>query len=112
MEIEKYARKPFEVQAVQVTLDNYEKVAEWCGGTPEMAPAKMMGTTTLLPCVRVPSENQAGDRGKLSAYLGNWVVELNGKFRVYKHDSFTKVFDKVKPPKKPATREHHLDMTI
>jgi hypothetical protein len=92
METKQFTRKPFPVNAVQVGLDNVHELAEWCGGTVEMKPTKMMGTTTDLPVIIL--KGQGENRGKdFEAALGCWVVELKGSFRVYKPAQFEASFD-------------------
>lgn len=97
MELKQYTRKPFPVAAVQVTLQNIDQVAEWCKGTIEQRPTKMMGTETLLPIIRL--KGQGDNRGKdFEAALGCWVVELKGSFRSYKPAQFDASFDEILPP--------------
>jgi hypothetical protein len=92
MELRKYTRKPFAVNAVQVSLQNIDQVAEWCRGTIEQVPTKMLGTETLLPVIRL--RGQGNDRGKEQvATLGCFVVENKGSFRSYKPAQFEASFD-------------------
>jgi len=92
MEIKQFTRKPFPVNAVQVTLQNIEEVAEWCKGAIEYVPTKMMGTITDLPVVKMKGMGE--NRGKeFVASLGCWIVELKGSFRSYKHAQFEASFD-------------------
>lgn len=94
MDTKQYTRKPFPVSAVQITLQNIEEVAKWCGGTIEQRPTKMLGTTTDLPIIRLK-----GARDKdFEAFLGCWIVELNGSFRGYKPIQFDATFDEILPP--------------
>ena len=32
IETHKYTRKPFVVEAIQVTAENMDEIAQWCGG--------------------------------------------------------------------------------
>lgn len=91
METKQYTRKPFPVSAVQVTLQNIEEVAQWCNGTIEYRPTKMMGTITDLPVIRLKG---LGDKD-FEAALGFWVVELKGSFRSYKPAAFEGTFDEL-----------------
>lgn len=96
MEIKQFNRITFPVNAVQVTLQNIEEVAEWCKGTIEQRPTKMMGTTTDLPVIRL--KGQGNNRGQeFEAALGCWVVELKGSFRSYKPAQFDASFEEVVP---------------
>lgn len=91
MDIKEYTRKTFSVNAVEVTLENYEKVAEWCGGTVEMVTTRLIGVQTKLPVVKITEQ---GNKGKeFVATLGCYVVELKGSFRVYKPTQFNDSFE-------------------
>lgn len=96
MEIKQFTRKPFPVNAIQVTLQNVDDVAKWSGGTVELRPTKMMGTYTDLPVILL--QGQGENRGKdFEAALGCWIVELKGSFRSYKPQQFEASFDEFIP---------------
>jgi hypothetical protein len=93
MQIEKYDRKPFSVDAVQVRFDNIAEIAEWCKGEIITQKTKMLGVETDVPAIRVAG--QGDNRGKyFVASLGCYVVELKGSFRVYKPAQFDASFEK------------------
>lgn len=99
MDTKQYTRKPFPVSAVQVTLQNIEKVTEWCKGTIEYRPTKMLGTTTDLPVIKLKGQdNNSGRVRDTEATLGCYIVELRGSFRVYKPIQFEATFDEMDPP--------------
>jgi hypothetical protein len=103
MDTQEAIRKSFPVKVVQVTLQNIEEVAEWCGGTIAQRPTRMLGTETLLPVIQL--KTQVGGREReFDATLGSWVVELNGSFRAYKHTQFMSSFDLL-PSLKPEVPE-------
>lgn len=92
MQTTEFTRKPFHVEAVEITLQNAEDVAEWCKGVVEEIPYKLIGMTTDLPCVKVPGSGV--QKGKLiTALLGYWVVKHKESFRVYKPSVFKGTFD-------------------
>src|SRR5688500_6098393 len=93
MQIEKYDRKPFSVDAVQVRFDNIAEIAEWCKGEIITQKTKMLGVETDVPAIRVAG--QGDNRGKyFVASLGCYVVELKGSFRVYKPAQFDASFER------------------
>lgn len=107
MQIEKYDRKPFSVDAVQVKFDNVHEVAKWCKGTVIKQKTKMLGVETEVPAVRV--EGQGDNRGKsFIASLGCYVVELKGSFRVYKPAQFDSSFEKRQETDNPGY-EHLIE---
>lgn len=92
MKIQQYTRKPFPVNAVQVSLADIDAIAEWCKGTIELVPTKMLGTETPLPVIKI--QGQGDNRGKeFTATLGCYVVEQKGSFRVYKPSQFDASFE-------------------
>lgn len=92
MELTDFIRKSFTVKAVEVTFENTEEVAKWCGGKVVTVPAKILGAETELPAVRLLG--QGDNRGKeFTATLGCYVVELKGSFRVYKPAAFFSAFE-------------------
>lgn len=103
-EVKSYDRKVFTVHAVELTLQNYEKVAEWAGGEVKFVPTKMMGTTAELPTVAIKGTGE--HRKKIyTATLGCFVVELKGHFRVYKPVAFWSAFQERKKDELSITTE-------
>jgi hypothetical protein len=110
MELQEATRKSFPVKVVQVTLQNIEEVAEWCKGTIEYVPTKMMGTTTPLPVVKI--EGVGTERGKMFlATLGCWVVEFKGSFRSFKPAQFDSSFN-ILPPKEEEPKGDVVDQLM
>lgn len=92
MKLTEFIRKSFTVEAVEVTFENYEQVAEWCKGTVDLQSTKMMGTETKLPVIKLAGTGEL--RGKeVTATLGCYVVKFKESFRVYKSTSFFTAFE-------------------
>lgn len=87
MKTNKFARKPFYVDAVRVSEANIEEVAEWCGGIIKEGPA---GKFIQVKVHRPLTERQT------QAYLGDWVLYAGTGFKVYVPKAFDKSFEKVK----------------
>lgn len=91
MDMKQYFRRPFDVNAVEVTPDNAEQVAEWCGGTVAQGDYKHSKYKIQLPVVKVPGNGP--HKGKtVDARIGYFVVEHNGSFRVYRPQQFEQTF--------------------
>lgn len=91
METKQFFRRPFDVNVVEVTPDNAEQVAEWCGGTVELGDYKHAKYKIQLPVVKVPGNGP--NKGKaVDARIGYFVVEHNGSFRVYRPQQFEQTF--------------------
>lgn len=88
METQKYIRKPFEVEAVQVTEENIEAVAEWCDGKIEFE-TDVPGSKQLI---RVKVKHPLNAR-QTKAYVGDWVLKAGEGFKVYNQVAFDKSFE-------------------
>jgi hypothetical protein len=99
-----YQRKPFRVQAIQVTDDNLTDLAEWCGGWVKL---EEDGFDTFKSYVDVPIAKPAGRYRlqRVRAYVGDWLVRLteDNVFKIYKTRSFLEIFEEV------ASEEKMLD---
>jgi formaldehyde-activating enzyme involved in methanogenesis len=86
LDIEIWERNSFEVQAVRVTSQNIGEVATWTNGELMRGPAQNSKWYVLL-------DMTTGSRFP-KAYVDDWVVLVNGQFRIYKHDSIKLVYHK------------------
>lgn len=91
----KYVRKPFEVQAVQVTEENFEDIAAWCGGTivTTRAPKEIdgLGATEEKRYIKVNVSRPLNER-QTQAYVGDWLLEAEKGLKVYADGPFTRNF--------------------
>lgn len=80
-----FARKPFHVEAVQVTPENMADVAEWCEGTIHSGKdgARYIKVNVLRPL----------NARQTKAFVGDWVLAKNNAFKVYTESAFEKTFD-------------------
>lgn len=79
-----YVRKPFEVEAVQVTEENIEAVKDWCQGNLEMDNRQYI----KVRVARALNERQT------KAYPGDWVLYAGTGFKVYTNKAFHKTFER------------------
>ncbi|ADD81090.1 gp092 [Rhodococcus phage ReqiPoco6] len=99
LKVERYQRKTFDVDAVQVTEHNLDLVAAWCGGsivTEQVANEE----NALLPAppkryVLVPVAKPLSKR-QTEAYIGDWVLWADRGFKVYGQKPFLRSFIKPK----------------
>lgn len=94
MQLEKYVRKPFEIEAVQVTEENFEEVASWCKGELQTTDDSAPEVDRSNCFIKVKVFKPMGDR-QTQAYAGDWVLFFNGGFKVYLDASFQRSFEKV-----------------
>lgn len=85
MQTNKYVRKVFAVNAVQVTAENLFEVAEWCGG--EVKAAEDGKAYVKVKVHRPLNEKQT------RAQVGDWVLESTTGFKVYTERAFANSFD-------------------
>ena len=99
VETVKYVRKPFEVDAVQVTADNMQEVAAWCKG--EIIVEGGSQGVPLRQYIKVDVDRVLNDRQTM-AFVNDWILFANNTFKVYTNKAFGRTFDKIKPVE-PAT---------
>lgn len=87
---QKYARKPFFVDAVRVTEDNLDQIAQWCGG--EIRTKVIKGEANKY--VHVPVKRALNVR-QTQAFIGDWVLYAGSGFKVFTHKAFETYFDNV-----------------
>jgi hypothetical protein len=83
-----YVRKPFEVEAVEVTTDNVEEVAKWCDGK-VLAEGDDENPKQFVK-VRVA---RALNERQTKAYPGDWVLYAGTGYKVYTPKAFAKTFE-------------------
>lgn len=95
LKTEKYVRKQFPVEAVEVTSENMREVAQWCGGkvrTDKQHWSYRKGQKFIK--VHVP---RALNDKQTMAYVGDWILYAgNGPngFKVYTPRAFESSFEK------------------
>ena len=85
---QKYIRKPFFIDAIRVTEDNFDKVAKWCGGTVK---TEKRGKKDVK-FIEVPVSRPMNDR-QAKAFIGDWVLFSNGSWKVYTNQAFENSFE-------------------
>lgn len=86
METEKYLRKPFEVEAVQVTAANIDEVAQWCKGE-----VKEQNTNKYI---KVEVARTINERQTM-AFISDWILFAGTGYKVYTAKAFARHFTKV-----------------
>lgn len=90
LELRKFARKPFFVDAVRVTSENMERVAEWCQGD-----VNTINTDNgEEKYVKVRVHRPLTDR-QTQAFVGDWILYAGTGFKVYTPKAFEKSFEEV-----------------
>lgn len=108
MKTEKFQRKPFIVDGVQVTTENMEQVAKWCNGTithtdPQIAAQLNKPIETWI---HVETQQPMNDRQK-QAFVGDWVLYAGRGFKIYTQAGFERTFEPVfKDGERPAPKIH------
>lgn len=106
---EKFARKSFTVDAIQVTPENMKDVAAWCAGTIRKDGEKEGHLSREYIKVRVAypiNETQT------QAYLGDWVLKSGNSFKVYTNAAFEKNFESAHRPLKLEKAEYDKSKKI
>ena len=100
MKIKKYVRKPFFVDAVQVTLEDMVSISGWCSGEIRHTRPKPDENVESAPYVKVDVTNARTER-QTRAYVGDWVLRFGAGFKVYSDKAFKDTFqeDRVTIPR-------------
>jgi hypothetical protein len=85
MQTAKFVRRPFEVEAVQVTDENLVEVAKWCGGTIRKV------DFTNKRYIKVKVFRPLNEK-QTQAFPGDWLVFANTGYKVYADKAFHSVF--------------------
>lgn len=83
MDTKKYERKPFYIDAVQVTDENIQEVAEWCHGLLH----HIDGDDPKSLFIKVDVKNPLSSR-QTQAFAGDWVLSSKSGFKVYTDRAF------------------------
>lgn len=106
-----FMRRPFDVEAVQVTAENFEAVAKWCGG--KIVTIKETDDNDVdTPEQRHISVDVARPLGRrqTEAYEGDWILYASKGFKVYANRPFQKNFvEKVANSDTPIVSQEAFD---
>lgn len=100
MKTEKFSRKPFTVEAVQVTAENMEDVAKWTKGTIHETPPEIAEkfNKPVQKWVQIEVTHSMNDR-QTKAFIDDYVLFANRGFKIYTPKAFERNFER------PSTRE-------
>lgn len=87
IEINQYARKPFIVEAVQVSEENMFDAARWCKGEVRASNSDAEGKHIKVHVKRPLNARQT------KAFVGDWILSAGTGFKVYTNDAFLKNFE-------------------
>lgn len=103
-ETTQYVRKPFNIDAVQITSTNMEDVALWVDGS-------VLEDDAGKPYIKVDVKRPFNER-QTRAYVGDWVLAAGTGYKVYNDKAFKKSFEQtgngttmVDPRKKTKKRD-------
>lgn len=86
----RYVRRPFDVEAVQVSEENIQEVSNWCLG--QVRTAHVKGEVDQnIQYIKVRVDRPLNER-QTRAYIGDWVLMSPQGFKVYTSKAFEKSF--------------------
>lgn len=98
LETRNYSRVPFHVDAVQVTEENLEQIAEWAGGevktanrTIRDAEGKPTGEKEKARYIKIETHRPLNER-QTRAFIGDWVLKSDSGFKIYTAKAFSECF--------------------
>lgn len=92
----KFVRKPFAVEAIEVTEQNMRAVSRWCNGQIRNVDAEIFGgkpEDKKVRCIVVPVKRPLSERQTM-AQVGDWVVQQGRGHKVYTPNAFAQSFDR------------------
>lgn len=105
----KYVRKPLFVDAIQVTTQNFEEVAQWCQGDIQSTHDFEQGVTSDKNHIRVRVHNPKSVR-QTQAFVGDWILYAERGYKVYTNKAFHNSFDQVEEEIKPGFSDAEEDI--
>ena len=90
IETKKFVRKPFYIDAVQVTEENLGAVAKWCKGDVTTVKDSKGKVTDLYVKVRV---HRPLNERQTKAYIGDYVLYAGSGYKVYTSKAFMGSFE-------------------
>jgi len=87
---EKYTRRPFDVEAIEVSEEKMQDIANWCMGD-------IQKTELGVPYIHVRVHHPMNGRQTM-AFVGDMIVYSNKGYKVYTARSFEQSFMKVENP--------------
>lgn len=100
LETVKYVRKPFYIDAVQVTAENLADVAKWADGD--------VRSDENAKYIHVRVHRPINDR-QSKAYVGDWVLYAGTGFKVYTPKAFAQSFELAPDDAVPLVSEKKKD---
>lgn len=98
IKIDGYSRRPFHVDAVQVTVENMEEVAAWCAGDIRTGNRVIRDENNKIlerkevSFIKVNIRRPLNER-QTKAHCGDWVLLSDAGFKVYTGHAFEKAFE-------------------
>jgi hypothetical protein len=93
VDTKRYVRKPLYVDAVRVTQDNFDEIANWCQGdvrTNGSEPEE--GDFPGARYIHVRVHNPRSPR-QTKAFVGDWILYTNRGYKVYTQKAFQGSFE-------------------
>lgn len=88
---QKFVRKPFVVEGFEVTPENIEELAAWCGGEVKVSEGRR-GQEAQQRYIKVSVKRPLNDR-QTRAYPGDWILSAGTGFKVYTQKAFAGSFE-------------------
>lgn len=88
METQQYVSKISMVDAIQITAENMEEVAKWCGGVIEEREFKSRNNHVTVNKLIKVQVTRAMNRRQTEGHIGDYILLRGGDFKVYTEKAF------------------------
>lgn len=89
--LDKFARKPFEVSAIEITEENQEELCRLVEGEIRFSGKEDTPDDKRNPFIWLTNEKKSFPRAR-SGYVGDFLVQFNSSWRVYTASAFANSF--------------------
>jgi hypothetical protein len=90
IKLDTFIRKPFEVEAVQITEANIHEVAKWCKGVVRTSTTNGVNKNYIKANFHHPMAKY-----KPLAFVGDWVSFANNGYKIYTNNAFDTNFEPI-----------------
>lgn len=109
----KFARKPFYVDAVRVTPENFLELSFWSQGSiRNNDESPITNGTTIDPANQhiLVETNKGRNARQRQAHIGDWFVKSERGLRIYTHEAFLDTFGSVDPTSSELSAQGEEDV--
>lgn len=107
IEPEYFTSRLYVAKAVQITRENIRDAGRWCSGTLTDYSITELDAPDGQPCLRLITTDRQFYSKQSLAFLGNWIVNIKGRFETFSDEEFRKTFFHHTEKTQPVSMERY-----